>query len=113
MKPGAIAAHLLKCCGSLANFDAYMFGSTLNGVGVDIDILVIGPSGEALSNLKAEMRSAGDQLPLHILCMLPSEAEQSEFMLKVQCVPLVELAKSAAPRAWRDRALLRPRTAQM
>lgn len=99
MKAGAIAAHLLTCCGSLANFDAYMFGSTLNGVGEDIDILVIGPGGGTLSNLKAEMRSAGEQLPLHILCMLPSEADESEFVLKERCVPLVHLAKSAAPRA--------------
>ncbi|PTR08232.1 MULTISPECIES: nucleotidyltransferase domain-containing protein [unclassified Novosphingobium] len=99
MKAGAIAAHLLTFCGSFANFDAYMFGSTLNGVGKDIDILVIGPGGEALSNLKAEMRSAGEQLPLHILCMLPSEADESEFLLKERCVSLVDLAKSAVSRA--------------
>ena len=96
MKPGAIAAHLLTCCESLVSFDAYMFGSTLNGVGEDIDILVVGPGGETLSNLKAEMQSASEQLPLHLLCMLPSEAVQSEFVLKERCVPLVDLAKSVA-----------------
>ena len=47
-----IAAHLLGSCESLAHFDSYMFGSTLNGIGEDIDILVIGPGGEALSQLK-------------------------------------------------------------
>ncbi|WP_371424692.1 nucleotidyltransferase domain-containing protein [Tardiphaga sp.] len=99
MKAGAIAAHLLACCGSLVSFDAYMFGSTLNGVGQDIDILVVGPVGEKLVNLKAEIQSAGEQLPLHILCMLPSEAHESEFVLKERCVPLVDLATSVAPRA--------------
>ncbi|MHA6724192.1 nucleotidyltransferase domain-containing protein [Sphingomonas sp. RS2018] len=99
LKAGAIAAHLLTRCESLASFDAYMFGSTLNGVGEDIDILVVGPSGETLSNLKAEMQSAGRQLPLHILCMLPSEADRSEFVLKERCIPLVDLAMSVAPRA--------------
>lgn len=99
MKADAIAAHLLTCCGSLVSFDAYMFGSTLDGVGEDIDILVVGPGGETLSNLKAEMRSAGQQLPLHILCMLPSEADQSDFVLKERCVPLVDLATFVAPHA--------------
>ena len=97
MKPSTIATHLLTCCKSLVSFDAYLFGSTLNGVGEDIDILVVGPGGETLSNLKAEMQSAGEQLPLHILCMLPSEAEQSEFVLKERCVPLVDLVKPLAP----------------
>ena len=99
MTAGEIAAHLLECCGSLASFDAYMFGSTLNGVGEDIDILVIGPGGETLSQLKAEMRSAGEHLPLHILCMQPSEAHQTAFVVKERCMPLVDLAGSAAPRA--------------
>lgn len=99
MKADAIAAHLLTSCGSLVSFDAYMFGSTLSGVGQDIDILVIGPRGETLSNLKAEMRSAGEKLPLHILFMLPSEADESEFVLKELCVPLVELVTSVTPRA--------------
>lgn len=94
MKADAIAAHLLTSCGSLVSFDAYMFGSTLDGVGEDIDILVVGPGGETLSNLKAEMRLAGQELPLHILCMLPSEADQSDFVLKERCIRLVDLAKS-------------------
>ena len=45
MTAGEVAAHLLECCGSLAKFDAYMFGSTLEGIGEDIDILVVGPGG--------------------------------------------------------------------
>lgn len=99
MTAGEIATHLLECCGSLTRFDAYMFGSALNGVGEDIDILVVGPGGETLSQLKAEMRSAGEQLPLHILCMQPSEAHQTKFVVKQRCVPLVALAGPAAPRA--------------
>lgn len=96
MTASEIATHLLECCGSLVRFDAYMFGSTLIGVGEDIDILVVGPGGETLSQLKAEMRSAGEQLPLHILCMQPLEAQQTDFVVKERCVSLVDLAVSGA-----------------
>lgn len=99
MTAGEIAVHLLECCESLARFDAYIFGSTLHGIGQDIDILVVGPGGEALSQLKTEMRSAGERLPLHILCMEPSEASRTEFVTKERCVSLVQLAASVAPRA--------------
>jgi hypothetical protein len=92
-----IAAHLLEHCASLAYFDAYMFGSTLHGIGEDIDILVVGPASEALSRLKAEMQLAGEKLPLHIICMEPSEAARTEFVSKERCVPLARLARSLAP----------------
>lgn len=87
-----IAAHLLGSCRSLEQYEAYMFGSTLNGVGEDIDILVVGPGGEALSQLKSELLSAGELLPLHILCMEPSEERYTEFVARERCVPLQELA---------------------
>lgn len=92
MTANEIAAHLLRSCGSLVHFDSYMFGSTLGGVGEDIDILVIGPGGEALSQLKQEMRLAGENLPLHVLYMQPSEARHTEFVVKEKCVSLAKLA---------------------
>lgn len=92
MTASEIAAHLLRSCKSLARFDAYMFGSTLSGIGEDIDILVVGPGGEALSQLKEEMRLAGENLPLHVLYMQPSEARYTEFVVKEKCVPLAQLA---------------------
>lgn len=96
MTAGEIAAHLLGCCRSLAKFDAYMFGSTLEGIGEDIDILVVGPGGGALSQVKQEMRLAGENLPLHILYMQPSEVRRTEFVTREKCVPLAQLASSAA-----------------
>lgn len=36
---GRVAIHLLERCVSLEHFTAYMFGSTLHGIGEDIDIL--------------------------------------------------------------------------
>ncbi len=67
MTAGEVAAHLLGCCETLAQFEAYMFGSTLRGSGKDIDILIVGPPGDALARLKAEMAMAEEELPLHIL----------------------------------------------
>lgn len=96
MTAGEIAAHLLSCCSSLERFDAYMFGSTLGGIGEDIDILVVGPVGDALCALKRELRAAGEFLPLHILYMLPSEEKRTEFVARQKCVPLMKLAASAA-----------------
>ncbi|CDK98998.1 protein of unknown function [Magnetospirillum gryphiswaldense MSR-1 v2] len=87
-----VAAHLLGHCKSLASFDSYMFGSTLSGIGADIDILIVGPGGEALSQLKEEMRLAGENLPLHVLYMQPSEARYTGFVAKEKCVPLAQLA---------------------
>lgn len=68
-----VAVHLLEYCVSLEHFDAYMFGSTLHGVGEDIDILIVGPADDLLAQLKKELRRAGENLPLHILYMQPSE----------------------------------------
>ena len=69
-----------------------MFGSTLRGIGEDIDILVVGPAGDALSKLKRELRVASEFLPLHILYMQPSEERHTEFVAREQCVPLKHLA---------------------
>jgi hypothetical protein len=71
-----------------------MFGSSLFRVGNDFDILVVGPSGEPLSRLKSEIRLAGKELPLDILYMMPSEAEETGFVFNEKCVPLFELARS-------------------
>lgn len=95
MTASEVAAHLLRCCKSLARFDAYMFGSTLSGVGQDIDILIVGPGGDALSELKKEMRRASVSLPLHVLYMQPSEACRTEFVTREKCVGLRLLASPA------------------
>lgn len=86
-----VAAHLLRCCSELTQFEAYMFGSTLRGSGQDFDILIVGPHGDALSRLKAEMAVAEEELPLHILYMLPSEAERTDFVAREKCVSLPRL----------------------
>lgn len=87
-----IAAHLLACCSSLEKFDAYLFGSSLGGIGKDIDLLLVGPGGNALSQLKHELRAAGEALPLHALFMLPAEERHFEFVVREKCVPLKKLA---------------------
>lgn len=87
-----VAIHLLKYCHSLEHFDAYMFGSALKGVGEDIDILVVGPAGDHLAQLKKELHIAGESLPLHILFMQPSEEFSTRFMVKEKCIPLTQLA---------------------
>jgi len=92
MTASEIASHLLGNCGSLEQFEVYMFGSTLLGIGEDIDILVVGPAGNALSKLKQEMRAASEFLPLHILCMQPSEERRTEFVARQKCVHLEKLA---------------------
>lgn len=86
-----IAAFLLGSCGSLRQFDVYMFGSTLNGIGEDIDILVVGPSDDSLYQAKKELRAAEERLPLHILYMQPSEARYSDFVKREGCIPLAQL----------------------
>jgi hypothetical protein len=96
MTAGEIAGYLLGSCSSLEQFDAYMFGSTLGGIGEDVDILVIGPGGDALSQLKRELWAAGEFLPLHILYMQPSEEQHTEFVAREKCVRLKKLAASAA-----------------
>lgn len=95
MTASEIAAHLLESCGSLDRFDSYLFGSTLRGIGQDVDVLIVGPAGEALSQLKEEMRLAGEKLPLHILYMLPAELRRTDFVTRENCVPLAQLT---APR---------------
>lgn len=90
-----VAAHLLERCISLEHFTAYIFGSTLHGVGEDIDILVVGPEGDLLSQLKKELHSAGESLPLHVLYMLPSEERRTQFVARENCISLTELAAIA------------------
>jgi hypothetical protein len=96
MTASEIAAHLFGCCSSLEQFNVYMFGSTLCGIGEDVDILVVGPGGDSLSRLKRELRTAGEFLPLHILYMQPSEARHTEFVAREKCVLLRNLVASAA-----------------
>lgn len=86
-----VAAYLLESCKSLAGFESYMFGSALSGVGRDIDILVVGPGGEPLTKLKCELDLAGESLPLHLLYMLPSEANHTRFVAREKCVSLALL----------------------
>lgn len=93
MRSNMIAAHLISSCVSLKDFDSYMFGSTLGGIGQDIDILIVGPSGEALSNLKKEILAAGSELPLDVLYMLPSEATETNFVIQKGCIELAMLAE--------------------
>lgn len=69
-----------------------MFGSSLLGIGEDIDILIVGPAGETLANLKSEVSQAGSELPLHVLYMLPSEANETGFVKNERCISLSELA---------------------
>lgn len=93
MSASEVAVHLLTSCPSLKHFKAYMFGSALTGVGADIDILIVGPGGTLLSQVKSEFRSAGEALPLHLLCMLPSEALHTQFVAREKCVLLSQLAQ--------------------
>lgn len=96
MTASEISVHLLGACASPEHFDAYMFGSTLHGFGQDIDILVIGPGGGLLAQIKKEMQCAGQSLPLHILYMQPSEECHSQFVAResafrssnLLCLPL-------------------------
>lgn len=97
MSANEIAAYLIKHCRSLESFEAYLFGSTLNGMGQDIDILIIGPSGIELSALKHELMIVGKELPLDILYMQPSEAIETDFVNKEGCVELSTLASINFP----------------
>jgi hypothetical protein len=89
-----VASYLLECCKSLHEFDSFMFGSSLFGVGNDFDILIVGACDESLSRLKTELRIAARELPLDVLYMLPAEAEVTEFVARKGCVPLRQLATS-------------------
>ena len=94
MTASEVARYLLKSCESLRGFESFMFGSSLFGVGSDFDILIVGPSGEPLSRLKAELRLAGKELPLDVLYMLPAEAEETQFVRHEECIALAQLADS-------------------
>ncbi|WP_164519242.1 nucleotidyltransferase domain-containing protein [Pseudoalteromonas rubra] len=93
MNASKVATHILMTCPALSEFHAYMFGSSLAGVGSDFDILIIGPSGVALSQLKSEISVAGSMLPLDVLYMLPEEAEETNFVAKQNCIPFEQLCK--------------------
>ena len=94
MTAGEVAGYLLKSCGALREFESFMFGSSLFGVGSDFDILIVGPSGEPLSRLKSELRLAGEELPLDILYMLPAEERETGFVMSEGCITLAQLACS-------------------
>ena len=94
MTAGEVASHLLRTCGALREFKSFMFGSSLFSVGSDYDLLIVGPSGEPLSRLKAELKFAGMELPLDVLYMLPAEAEETGFVVNEGCVSLWQLAIS-------------------
>lgn len=89
-----VARYLLESCKTLNEFEPYMFGSSLNQIGTDFDILIVGPSGEPLSRLKEELKLAGSELPLDLLFMQPSEAVETNFIARERCVSLTELANS-------------------
>ncbi|WP_240479168.1 hypothetical protein [Pectobacterium brasiliense] len=92
MTASEVARYLLNNCKSLVLYESFMFGSSLLGIGCDYDILIIGPSGDALHKLKDELKIAGAELPLDILYMLPIEAEETLFVKKQKCVSLSLLA---------------------
>lgn len=93
MTAAEVAGLLLETCPTLRYFEAFMFGSSLQGVGSDYDVLVVGPSGAPLVRLKSELRAAGAELPLDILYMMPAEAEASAFIAREGCIPLSQLAR--------------------
>lgn len=92
MSASDVARYLLDTCQTLSFFESFMFGSSLFGVGSDYDILIVGPSGELLLQLKAELKLAGEELPLDILYMLPMEANETCFVANQKCISLQQLA---------------------
>ena len=94
MTADEVAKYLLKSCESLQEFESFMFGSSLFGVGSDFDILIVGPSGEPLSRLKEELSLAEKELPLDVLFMLSAEAEETGFITREGCISLAKLAES-------------------
>jgi hypothetical protein len=92
MSASDVARYLLDTCQTLSFFESFMFGSSLLGVGSDYDILIVGPSGELLLQVKAELKLAGAELPLDILCMLPIEASETCFVANQKCISLQKLA---------------------
>ena len=93
MTSAEVAGFLLESCPTLRYYTAFMFGSSLHGVGSDYDVLVVGPPGARLVRLKSELRAAGAELPLDILYMMPAEAEATAFVAREGCIPLSQLAR--------------------
>ncbi len=91
-----VARYLLDTCQTLSFFESFMFGSSLFGVGSDYDILIVGPSGELLLQLKAELKFAGAELPLDILYMHPMEAKETCFVANQKCISLQKLAYNSS-----------------
>lgn len=98
MSAHEVAKYLIETCESLREYKSFMFGSSLRGIGSDFDILIVGPGGQPLVQLKAELRIAGMELPLDVLYMLPAEAEATQFVVKEGCVALAKLAFCNAAR---------------
>lgn len=94
MNASELASYLLESCQTLSEFESFMFGSSLYRTGMDFDILIVGPPGDHLSRLKAEIRDAGKELPLDLLFMTPSEAVETGFIDRERCVPLIKLANT-------------------
>ena len=92
METNEVAKHILKSCPTLSEFKAYLFGSSLFGNGSDFDILIVGPSGPSLMQLKEEIRDAGNKLPLDVLYMLPEEAEETNFVSRQKCISFEKLS---------------------
>lgn len=99
MTASEVAKHLLQSCESLRYYKSFMFGSSLYGVGNDFDVLIVGPSGQLLSQLKAEFKLAGNELPLDVLYMLPEEEEETRFISCQACVTLAHLVDSDEQRS--------------
>lgn len=99
MSAAQVAMYLLEACPSLVDFQPFMFGSSLYGIGYDYDILIVGPAGESLSRLKLELQAAGAELPLDILFMLPTEASDTNFVNREKCTSFVQLATGLKSRA--------------
>ncbi|WP_439547752.1 hypothetical protein [Falsiroseomonas sp.] len=95
MTASQIAKFLLVACPSLSYFESFMFGSTLSGIGQDVDLLIVGARGENLLRLKNELSLAGARLPLHILFMQPDEVHETDFVVRQKCVSLLRLSRAA------------------
>lgn len=104
MSAAEVAKHLIEACSSLSYFESFMFGSSLKGVGADFDLLFVGPEGDLLAKLKAELHDAGRELSLDVVFMSPSEASETEFVATTSCVSLWELADRPRSKPIRGRA---------
>jgi len=91
MNASEIAMELLSKCPSLKNYEAYMFGSYLNGIGVDIDVLIVGISHDRFAAVKSELALCSRELPLDVIFMEPDEANETNFVIDAGCVPFEKL----------------------